>query len=1000
MKNQLKHLLGLFLLCLVASNLQAQGTSCANAQLFCDNIIDPFPAGVNQPAAPAGNDYDCLFTQPNPAWYYLNISQAGNLDFTLQNTNNQDIDFIVWGPFPNLGAAVNSCGNLQNVADCSYSANATEQVTINNVQVGEVYILLITNFSNQPTDIFAVPGSGTASTDCDCGLNTTYSTPALAQNSGELRDTVGSYAEFAVCPNDTLLFQIDLGAAAGDSLSIFNSTLFNVFPIPTAGLFGPFYVNNFDSVQYLVQIDASGLSPGNYDFEFELLASGTNNCVEVLPIRVVVPGASVSTSDAIVCPITGGPVQLEATPYGAGGGTYSWQQVSGPNIPLSNASIANPTINVPAGLPEGTVLNYAATYTDPLGCSGSDTVAVTLTNTVVLNTPIADASLCEGDTLSVLIDGISTLPGTGSCGLNTASPCLSPSTILQIGQDSINPLNTPYNGLWEDSRTQLLFRASELQAQGVVAGLLTSLAFYIEPILASATVDYNGFTIKIGCVADSVLTDTLVSGLTTVYSNSITGTEGWNTYPFQSNYEWDGSSNLLVEICFDNSTWDGGLNVRGTATPFISTAQVEADGEVGCTLPGTNAFTNNERPNLRFGNCLIPSPLSVMLSPAGLSSNNPFLVNPDTTTTYIANITDGFCSVNDTFTVNVEEALLAPQVLCGTATTSSVRFDWNTITGATAYEYSTDGGQTWTLTTATGVDITGLALGEAVTVIVRAIDANNPNCPTGLSSIALTCTAEDCSLEATADILNNPCDAIGAGEVRIGSTGALNALSYDWGAGAQTDSLFTNLNSGSYTVTVTEAVTGCTDTVQFYINEGIVLDAWIESLGQSAAEVSSLPATLDIGAEIQSDGTVRYRWTSSLLADSLAQNTTVLIEESANYAFEIIVQTDDCEQRDTVFVDALQTGFTGMPNIFSPNGDEVNDRFAPVELIGANVERFQIFNRWGQTVYDNPNYDDGGWDGRHNGEPQPRDVYIYVLEYRFLDEAELRTLRGEVTLLR
>lgn len=999
MNNQLRNLFGLFLLLCGAWNLQAQGTSCATAQLFCDNIIDPFSAGVNQPAAPAGNNYDCLFSQPNPAWYYLNISQAGNLDFTLQNTNNVDIDFIVWGPFPDLSTAASSCGNLQNVAACSYSANATEQVSINNVQVGEVYLLLITNFSNQPSDIFAVPGNGTASTDCDCGINANYSTVALPQNSGELRDTLDYYAEFAVCPDDSLLFQIDLGAA-GDSLSVFNSTLFSVFPVPAASLFGPFYINNYDSVQYVVQIDASGLSPGNYDFEFEVLASGSNNCVQLLPIRVVIPGASVSTSNAIVCPVTGGTVQLEATPYGAGGGTFSWQQLTGPAVALSSTTIANPSINVPANLPEGTMLSYAATYADPLGCSGTDTLTVAINNTVTLNTPVSDESICAGDTAIVLIDGNSSLPGTGSCGLNTSSSCLSPPSVLQIGQDSITPSNSPYNGVWEDSRTQLLFRASELQAQGLTAGLLTSLAFYIESLSTTATLNYTNFTIKIGCVADSVLTDTLFSGLTTVYSNTIVGSVGWNNYPFQSSYEWDGTSNLVVEVCFDNTDWDGSLPVRGTATSFVSTAQVDTDGAVGCSLPGANAFTDNQRPNVRWGNCPIPAALDVIASPSALSTSNPFLASPDTTTTYVLNITDGFCSVSDTFIVNVEEVLAAPVVLCGTATTSSVRFDWNTVAGATAYEYSTDGGQSWTSTTATGLEITGLSVGADVTLIVRAIDANNPNCSTGLSSSPLTCSASTCNLVATANILSNPCDAVNAGEVSISTTGATYGLSYIGVGSTQTDSLFSNLSSGDYILSVLEDTTGCIDTVAFSINQGIVLEAWIENLGQQSAEVTSLPATLDIGAEVQSNGTLRYRWTSALLVDSLAQNTTVLIEESDNYAFEIIVRTDDCEQRDTVFINALETGFTGMPNIFSPNGDEVNDRFAPVDLIGANVSRFEIFNRWGQKVYDNPSYDDGGWDGRYNGEPQPRDVYIYLLEYQFSDETELRLLRGEVTLLR
>jgi gliding motility-associated-like protein len=148
---------------------------------FCTGNTYTFPAGTNQTDASItypGNNYDCLFSSPNPQWYYMEISQAGTLDINMSNSNisnsSVDIDFILYGPYPNYANAMSYCNNfgtattgsnLNTVVDCSFSTAATETANIANAQVGEVYILLITNFSNTATNI-SFSGIGTAATDC------------------------------------------------------------------------------------------------------------------------------------------------------------------------------------------------------------------------------------------------------------------------------------------------------------------------------------------------------------------------------------------------------------------------------------------------------------------------------------------------------------------------------------------------------------------------------------------------------------------------------------------------------------------------------------------------------------------------------------------------------------------------------------------------------------------------------------------------------------------
>ncbi|MBP7822020.1 MAG: hypothetical protein KA010_03795, partial [Saprospiraceae bacterium] len=167
----------------LSSNL-AQSDNCSGALPFCSDGGVSFPANTdNGNFQPSGNSYSCgngpwntLYAQPNAAWYYLQISNAGNMGITLTNTNNVDIDFALWGPFSSLSAAQSQCGSLPDPTDCSYNAQSTELVNINGANVGQVYLLMITNYSNLPTQINAMQTSGSAATNCSivtsCNANT------------------------------------------------------------------------------------------------------------------------------------------------------------------------------------------------------------------------------------------------------------------------------------------------------------------------------------------------------------------------------------------------------------------------------------------------------------------------------------------------------------------------------------------------------------------------------------------------------------------------------------------------------------------------------------------------------------------------------------------------------------------------------------------------------------------------------------------------------------
>ena len=146
---------------------------------------------------------------------------------------------------------------------------------------------------------------------------------------------------------------------------------------------------------------------------------------------------------------------------------------------------------------------------------------------------------------------------------------------------------------------------------------------------------------------------------------------------------------------------------------------------------------------------------------------------------------------------------------------------------------------------------------------------------------------------------------------------------------------------------------------------------------------------------------VQYVWTGP---DNL-EGALVDIEFPGTYIVDI-VQDNTCEVRDTVeiaFEDCLENCGVVAPTAFSPNNDGVNDLFLIKEdcPFGYDVYLFQVFDRWGNPVYQTSDPLEG-WDGMRQGQASPLGVYTwYVTLVKSRDEdAEQAVYRGNVTLIR
>jgi PKD repeat protein len=156
-------------------------------------------------------------------------------------------------------------------------------------------------------------------------------------------------------------------------------------------------------------------------------------------------------------------------------------------------------------------------------------------------TSFATPSLTETDTFYV-----SASSGTGAGGY------------FQLGTDTgtnNNDVPTPFgNGTATGGKTQYLVRASELTALSMTAGNILSLG--LDVFATNGTTNYNDFQISIGHTNVTTLlpNPNFQTGLSTVYTaSSVTPFIGVNDYIFNTPFSWDGTSNIIIQICWSNT---------------------------------------------------------------------------------------------------------------------------------------------------------------------------------------------------------------------------------------------------------------------------------------------------------------------------------------------------------------------------------------------------------------------------------------------------------------
>ncbi len=203
-------------------------------------------------------------------------------------------------------------------------------------------------------------------------------------------------------------------------------------------------------------------------------------------------------------------------------------------------------------------------------------------------------------------------------------------TFITIGTGSTT-VDYPYYTYYMDSRTDMLYTASEIQAAGGSGGTISKIGFNVTSFSSQLM---NGFNIRMQNYVNSTISGFENNNWTTVYSGTYTvpGT-GWQYIDLTTPFFYDGVSNLLVEICFNNSSYTTNTQVYGTtvANTLVHNHQdiSSGDGCVQITSPGS--VTAKPNISLMYTNILSANNNQTgMPKDYSLSQNYPNPFNPVT----------------------------------------------------------------------------------------------------------------------------------------------------------------------------------------------------------------------------------------------------------------------------------------------------------------------------------------------------------------------------------
>ncbi|NOT38011.1 MAG: T9SS type B sorting domain-containing protein [Saprospiraceae bacterium] len=248
------------------------------------------------------------------------------------------------------------------------------------------------------------------------------------------------------------------------------------------------------------------------------------------------------------------------------------------------------------------------------------------------------------------------------------------------------------------------------------------------------------------------------------------------------------------------------------------------------------------------------------------------------------------------------------------------------------------------------------------------------------------------------------CNVANTGELLISNVGAGGGSNIKVSIDGKTpiaytpNMMFGSLSAGIHNFLITDA-NGCDTLISFIIDQGNPVNLSLPNdtlINQGSSVLINANASF-IPSKITWDPT-------TYLSCSDCINPVSVPDEDITYML-ILEDENGCIAKDNMTIRVrIEEGDIWVPNIFSPNGDNLNDVVIPEYRFPDKTQIlvYRVYDRWGALVYERLNGALGekfGWNGSFNGEILNPGVYTYAIQFQSKN-LEPRWKFGDITLVR
>ncbi len=137
-----------------------------------------------------------------------------------------------------------------------------------------------------------------------------------------------------------------------------------------------------------------------------------------------------------------------------------------------------------------------------------------------------------------------------------------------------------------------------------------------------------------------------------------------------------------------------------------------------------------------------------------------------------------------------------------------------------------------------------------------------------------------------------------------------------------------------------------------------------------------------------------FNWTPAIyLNNPTIQNPTCTPQKDTTYKI-VVSNKNGCKDSSYIKVTVIKQ--LNIPNVFSPNNDGINDTWVIDGLQTYKQSTVQVFNRWGQKVFNSFFGSYKPWDGMYKGNLLPLGVYYYIIKL----SPDAPVISGVITILK